>query len=148
MTVFSVFSFSSYCRSIVLIASLFVGFLGGCSTEIDPTHPYDPDNPQKTQVQITFDLLVPNEGPEVDQIVLQWVDVETPTNFGLISITADQFEVDQDFQRATATLTKAFAGSHYVLFVQDGNGYSLDPQSSIFYVEEDQQKFTFELSVD
>ena len=148
MTVFSVFSLSSYGRSLVLIAGLFIGFLGGCSTEIDPTHPYDPDNPQKTQVQVTFDLLVPSEGPEINQIVLQWVDVETPTNFGLISLTADQFEADQDFQKATASLTRAYAGSHYVLFVQTGSGYSLDPQSSIFYVEEDQQNFTFELSID
>jgi hypothetical protein len=148
MTVFSSLSVSSPLYSLLLTASLLIGLISGCSTDIDPTHPYDPDNPKETQVQITLNLLLPNEGPEIDPLVLQWVHVEDPNDFGLLSITETMLEDENDMQKANLSFNKAIAGRHYVLFVQSGSGYTLNPQSAIFYVEENQQSFTFELGVE
>ena len=144
MTFFTVFSAQSSFRTLVFIFSLFIGVMSGCSTEIDPTHPYDPDNPKLTQVQITLNLLIPSEGPDFEQIVLQWVHVEDPTDFGLLSIDPSMLTEDGDFQKVGLPFNRAIAGEHYVLFAQGESGYSLNPQSSIFYVEEDLQNFTFE----
>ena len=144
MTFFPTFSAPSSFRTVVLTLSLFVGLISGCSTEIDPTHPYDPDNPKLTQVQITLNLLLPSEGPDFEQIVVQWVHVEDPSDFGLLSINPSMLTDDGEFQKIVIPFNRAIAGEHYVLFAQGQSGYSLNPQSSIFYVEEDLQNFTFE----
>ena len=144
MTFSPMFSTQSIFRIMVLVLSLLVGLISGCSTDIDPTHPYDPDNPKLTEVQITLNLLIPSEGPDFEKIIVQWVHVEDPTDFGLLSIDPSMLTDDGDFQKAALPFNQAIAGEHYVLFAQGESGYSLNPQSSVFYVEEDLQNFTFE----
>ena len=57
-------------------------------------------------------------------------------------------EDDGSLQKATLTLNDTIVGGHYVIFIKGESGYFLNPQSSIFKVEEDDKIFSFELSVE
>ena len=66
MEIFRFSSNSLSLNSCLLIFACLMGCLG-CNTEIDPTNPYDPDNPDRLPFGISLELVFPQDGPEIPQ---------------------------------------------------------------------------------
>lgn len=146
MKIFRLFS-SSFCRQFCLLVLLCTATSLGCSTEIDPTNPYDPDNVDRIPFGISVDLIFPQNGPEVETGTITCINVEDSTQFKVIPVVTDQIQEVNGVKRLQLDVDNVAIGN-YVLFV-DIKGYTINPTAAIFAISDPSEtEFTFELALD